>query len=299
MRVMEIPLADALQSPGPPLLLDGAMGTELLRRGVPTPLPLWSAPANVERPEVVESIHRDYVEAGCRLLSTNTFRTSWYGMNRAGRRDAWEAWNRQAVSLARRAARRRAWVLGAVTTLEDCYHPELVPPHHIAADSHARQINLLVSLGVDGILLETFNTLRELDIVFQAARRHPLPVLASVLLKSGDRLYDGTPLQALVRWALRRRPDVLLLNCAAPPVIDAGLRLLRRSLELPLGAYGNVGEPGGEMGFHFTSAYSAFDYARWASRWARMGARVIGGCCGTTPDYMRQVEFMLRRGQMT
>jgi methionine synthase I (cobalamin-dependent) len=268
------------------LKLDGAMGTELLRRGVPTPLPLWSAPANVSHPQVVEQIHRAYVRAGCQLVTTNTFRTSWYALERAGHASDWQYWNLAAVRLARRAAGKAAWVLGSVTTIEDCYRPDLVPDLFLARRYHRAQIDLLALSGVDGLLLETFNTLHELDVAYQEARRHPLPVVASVVLKDESHLYDGTELQHLVAWARRSMPDVLCLNCAPPSVIHAALLRLKRQLDLPLGAYANAGRPGGEMGFEFTYACTAVEYATWLKRWTRLGLRVLGGCCGTTPDYL-------------
>lgn len=276
-------LADSVR----PLVLDGAMGTELLRRGVPTPLPLWSAPANVTHSEVVLGIHRDYVSAGCQLITTNTFRTSRYAMEKAGQAAVWEAWNRQAVSLARRAAGELAWVLGSVTTLEDCYRPDLVPDLFTLRRYHRAQIDVLARLGVDGLLLETFNTLRELDVAYREARRHPLPVFASVVLRDESHLYDGTELSYLVAWARRSRPDVLCLNCAPPEVIHGALLRLRRQLDLPLGAYANVGRPGGEMGFEFTHASTPVEYDEWLQRWTRLGLRIVGGCCGTSPDYFR------------
>jgi S-methylmethionine-dependent homocysteine/selenocysteine methylase len=279
-----------LAEEGKPLLLDGAMGTELLRRGVPTPLPLWSAPANVEHPQVVAQIHADYVAAGCELITTNTFRTTLYAMERAGRLGDWGPWNRQAIALARWAAGARAFVLGSVTSLEDCYRPDLVPKPQVLRYYHARQVDLLVALEVDGILLETFNTVRELDAAFVATRSCELPVLASVVLKDGATLYDGAPLRHLADWARAARPDVLLVNCAAPEVLDAALRYLRDHVDLPLGAYANVGKAGGEMGFDFTHACSPEQYARWAARWVEMGVRVIGGCCGTTPEYLRALS---------
>jgi homocysteine S-methyltransferase len=292
-------LAERLQLPGIPLLLDGAMGTELLRRGVPTPLPLWSAPANAEHPAVVEAIHADYVAAGCQLITTNTFRTSLYALEKTAERYRWATWNRQAVTLARRAARDRAWVLGSVTTLEDCYRPDLVPDNLQLQRYHTRQIDLLASLEVDGLLLETFNTLRELSVAFSCARRHDLPVLASALLRDAAHVYDGTPIQKLVRWAQRARPDVLLVNCATSETLDGALSLLRRQLDLPLGVYANVGQPGGEMGFEFTHAYTPRDYALWAARWAMLELRIIGGCCGTTPTYLQAVGKAVRRAAAT
>lgn len=277
----------ALAEPARPLLLDGAMGTELLRRGVATPLPLWSGPANVTHPRVVSEIHRDYVSAGCQLITTNTFRTSLYAMEKAGCRRDWENWNRHAVHLACGAAGQDAWVLGSVTTLEDCYRPDLVPDDLCLRKYHRAQIDLLVDLGVDGLLLETFNTLRELDVAYGEARRHSLPVVVAVVLRDESHLYDGTELSHLVAWAKRSNPDVLCLNCGLPPVIHGALLRLWRQLDLPLGGYANVGRPSGEMGFEFTHACTAVQYAAWLERWARLGLRIVGGCCGTSPDYFR------------
>ena len=94
----------------------------MLRRGV-----TWEGHKVESHPDAIRSIHADYVAAGCDLITTNTFRTSWYAMERSEYRDSWATWSRRAVTLARRAARYRAWVLGSVTTLEDCYRPDLVP----------------------------------------------------------------------------------------------------------------------------------------------------------------------------
>ncbi len=283
-------LRRVLESKHGTLKLDGAMGTELWRRGVPTPLPLWSAAANVKHPDVVEQIHRDYVRAGCELITTNTFRTSLYTMERAGLTEAWQAWNRQAVRLARRAAGHDAWVLGSVSTLEDCYRPDLVPDAFTVRSYHRAQIDLLVELGVDGLLLETFNSLRELDAAYKEARRHLLPVLASVVLRDESHLYDGMDVSHLADWARRARPDVLCVNCAPPSILDVALLRLRRQLDLPLGAYANVGRPGGEMGFEFTHACTPVEYGVWLARWARLGVKIVGGCCGTTPAYVASVR---------
>jgi S-methylmethionine-dependent homocysteine/selenocysteine methylase len=265
-----------------------------LRRGVPTPLPLWSAPANVDKPAKVEQIHRDYIRAGCRLISTNTFRTTLYAMERAGKREAWFQWNQRAVDIAKSAAGNDAWVLGSVSTLEDCYRPDLAPRTDVQLKYHNAQIDHLVKNGVDGLLLETFNTVEELDSAFEAASRHSVPVLTSVVLKAGDQLYDGTPLAAYARWCKKRKPDAVCLNCASPEILDHGLRILKDAVDLPLGAYANVGKPGGEMGFEFTHTCSPVEYSVWIKRWADMGIRIVGGCCGTTPEYLQAAATVLQ-----
>jgi homocysteine S-methyltransferase len=248
----------------------------------------------VEQPAKVEQIHRDYVRAGCRLISTNTFRTTLYTMEKSGKREAWFQWNQRAVEIAKSAAGNSAWVLGSVSTLEDCYRPDLAPPKGIQRKYHRAQIDHLVKNGVDGLLLETFNTLEELDSAFEAASKHSLPILTSVVMKSGDQLYDGSPLVGYAHWAQDRKPDAVCLNCATPEILDHGIRVLQQTIDVPLGVYANVGKPGGEMGFEFTHAYSPVDYSVWIQRWADMGIRVIGGCCGTTPEYLRVAATVLQ-----
>ena len=113
-----------------PLILNGAMGTELIRKGVDLPLPLWSAEANLTHPDIVVNIQRDYVAAGADILTTNTFRTTTYTYRKAGySKEKAKARARDslmsAVDLARQAAGEAVNVAGSITALEDCYTPEL------------------------------------------------------------------------------------------------------------------------------------------------------------------------------
>ena len=131
MHMERIDLEQRLSS-GETLLLDGATGTELERRGASTALPLWSAPALRDQPELVEAIHADYAAAGVDALTANTFRTQRRALSRGGWGDQAGALTQRAVALAQRAAaavapERRVFVLGSAPTLEDCYRPDLVP----------------------------------------------------------------------------------------------------------------------------------------------------------------------------
>ena len=216
---------------GRALLLDGATGTELERRGVPSRLPLWSTHALLERPEEVEAVHRSYCAAGAEVLTANTFRTQRRTLQRAagtgdplqrglGARDG--ELTRLAVDLARAAARAHAerapaapgpaaaprhgssprapFVLGSAPPLEDCYRPDLVPDDAALRREHARHAENLAAAGADGILAETIGTLRELRAVVEAARATGLPVWTSVIAAgrpsgSGphDRAQDAVP----------------------------------------------------------------------------------------------------------
>lgn len=277
-----------------PVLLDGALGTEIERRGVPTPLPLWSAAALETAPDVVGRIHAEYVAAGCDVLTANTFRTTPAALAAAGR-PAGDAPRlaRLAVDLARAAARaadRPVSVAGAIAPLADCYRPDQAPPADAARAAHGRQCEVLAAAGVDLILIETMNTVREARAAIAAARATGLPVWASLIPGPDLTLLDGTPLaDALARLA-DDGPDALLLNCLPVDYADACLPLLA-SAGPPFGIYANASRVPGAV-FRADDRIAPDAYAAAARGWAAAGACVVGGCCGTSPDHLRAVAAL-------
>ena len=301
---MRAVLADELRHrllSGPPLLLDAAMGTELERRGAPSGLPLWSARALLEAPELVLAIHRDEVEAGAEALTANTFRTHARSLAREGRQDRADELTRLAVHLARDAAchaRQPLFVLGSLAPLEDCYRPDLVPASEALASEHARQAWSLAEAGVDGILLETHNTIEELSAAASAARATGLPVVASMVTDGNGGLLSGEPVADAVSALDALSPEVLSINCV--PARDLARDLARLAAAAPaarLGAYGNLGPPAGPGGTRFTREVPPGEYAEIARGWVALGARLVGGCCGTTAAHTAAVRRMLDEGQ--
>ena len=278
---------------GPCLLLDGPTGTELERRGVPTRLPLWSAAALLSHPEQVERIHADYVALGAEILTANTFRTQRRSLAHAGLGDRDVELTGLAVSLARRAAAGRAWVLGSSPPLEDCYHPERVPEAGALAREHAAHARALVEAGVDGILVETMNTRREAVAALRAAREAGAGALASFVCWDGARLLSGEPLADAAAAAADEGAAAVLVNCLPPSNAEACLEVLERQ-PLPFGSYCNLGEPEDEHGFRRSEALSPQAYAALAGDWLARGARILGGCCGTTPEHLAAVAERLR-----
>ena len=128
-----------------PILLDGAMGTELQRRGADTRLPLWSARALVEAPDLVAEIHREEVEAGADVLTANTFRTHRRTLAKGGLAERSRELSALAVRLAREAAPagRPVFVAGSIAPLEDCYRPDLVPEDAVLEREHSEQADSL------------------------------------------------------------------------------------------------------------------------------------------------------------
>jgi S-methylmethionine-dependent homocysteine/selenocysteine methylase len=266
---------------GPPLVLDAALGTELLRRGLELPAPLWSAHGLLERPDLVETIHRENAEAGADVLTIASFRLHRRNLSESScslsQRELIEA----AVALARRAAGTVA-VAGSLAPLEDCYRPDLVPKQESLLSEHREMASALLAAGVDLILVETMNTVREAVAAARAAAETELPVVVSCVSDGDGRLLSGEPLQDLTRalLALPRPPDAIGINCVAARSLAPDLvRLANAAPRVPLVAYGNV----------FSDAVAPEDYARRAAEWVALGARLVGGCCGTTAAHTRAV----------
>jgi S-methylmethionine-dependent homocysteine/selenocysteine methylase len=280
---------------GPVLLLDGATGTELERRGVRTPLPAWSAPALLEHPDVILAIHTDYARAGVEALTANTFRTQRRALAAAGLADRAAELTGRAVALARRAATAAGgspFVLGSASPLEDCYRPDLVPDAAALEREHAEHVRHLADAGVDAVLVETMNTRREAEIATRAAVALDLPALASFVCWHGARLLSGEALRDAAEDVRRAGASAVLVNCLPPSNVGACLPVLAE-VGLPFGAYANLGEPNDDTGFARSEECGPEAFAAHASGWVRAGAHIVGGCCGTTPEHLRAVRRVL------
>jgi len=288
------------------LLLDGATGTELQRRGVDTGLPLWSARALLEAPDVLRAIHMDYAAAGADIITTNTFRTHRRTLTRASLGERTRALTALAVKIAREAAQqadRKIFVAGSMSPLEDCYSPQLVPPDGELWIEHAEMARDLAQAGCDLLLVETMNTIREAVIAARCAATTGLPVCVSFVAGlnglppdqvsgAADEtlarvtLLSGEPIAEAVQAVQRLRPAVILINCVPLAYIDRAFDELRAAHRGPIGLYANVGHADDQIGWTLTDDVQPAAYAQHARYWMRQGAAIIGGCCGTTPAHI-------------
>lgn len=263
------------------------MGTELQRRGADTRLPLWSAWALIQSPELVLAIHCDEVSAGAEVLTANTFRTHRRTLEKAGVGARAGELTGLAVALARQAAResgRRVFVAGSLSPLEDCYRPDLVPEDAALEREHAEQAQVIAGAGADVILAETHNSIRELRAAVRAAKATGLPVVASVVTDGKGNLLSGEPIEEAASALAPLHPEVLSINCVPAARLAGDLhRLGAAAPGIPLAAYGNLGLPADDNGWAFTETLTPEEYAGHARAWLEAGARLVGGCCGTTP----------------
>jgi len=296
------------------LLLDGATGTELQRRGVDTSLPLWSARALLEAPAVLRAIHADYIAAGADIVTTNTFRTHRRTLTRAGLGERTHELTQLAVTIAREAAQqvdRKIFVAGSISPLEDCYAPQLVPPDGELWIEHAEMARDLAQAGCDLLLVETMNTIREAVIAARCAAVTGLPVCVSFVAGLNgqppdqiDRseidedlatltLLSGESIEEAVQAVQRLRPAAILINCVPLAYIDRAFAELRAAHHGPIGLYANVGHADDQVGWTLTDDVQPAAYAQHARQWMRQGAAIIGGCCGTMPDHIAALKDLL------
>lgn len=296
MGVLSKSLGERLTS-GPPLLLDAAMGTELQRRDADTKLPLWSASALVRDPELVWTIHSDEVSAGADILTANTFRTHARSLAKGGLGERSAELTARAVQLAHQAAAapgREIFVAGSLSPLEDCYRPELAPDNASLACEHAAQARFLAQAGVDLILAETHNSIREALAALAAAKATGLPVVLSLVTDGEGRLLSGERIGDAAHALLAHGPDVLGINCVPAGRLGDDLATLAEAAPgLALSAYGNLGLPADDKGWAFTEELSPEEYAEHARRWLALGARIVGGCCGTTAEHTKALRKLL------
>jgi len=278
-----------------PILLSGGMGTELMRRGCDTRLPLWSARALLDAPDTVRDVHADYLRAGARILTANTFRTDPRTVARAGCPLDHVALTRRALALAHEAAAGHdVLVAGSVGPLEDCYRPEAVPGDSRLRAEHGARAAALASGGADLALVETMNTIREALVALESVHPH-LPACVSFVCRAGGALLSGEDVTRAAKAVEPFAPEAILVNCCAPEVATEALRRLRDATDRPVGVYANgAGRPHGERGWCFEGGCPDDAYVREAERWLEQGAALVGGCCGTTPSTIRRLAKRLR-----
>lgn len=279
------------------VILDGAFGTELERMRAISSSPIWSAEILDKQPELVMTVHRDYIRAGAEIITTGTFRTTMRALSKVGRGGEYEQLTRIAVGLAVKAVEefrpeKNILVAGSIAPLEDCFSPDLVPDQRDCEREHALQAKLLADSGADFILAETFNTVRECAAVVEGAKETGLPVFLGVTCKQTGELLSGESIAELLDALRGMEPDCILINCTPTEILEIALGQLADKFNGHIGAYGNVGRAQTRPR-ESERQVSSSSYLEYARKWVLLGAQVIGGCCGTTPEFICTLTFHL------
>jgi len=279
----------ALLEDGRVHVFDGAMGTLLYSRGVF--VNVCYDELNLSRPELVQGIHREYVEAGAEVLETNTFGANPLKLSSYGLTDRTEEINEAAALLARAAAGDHAAVAGAIGPLGIRIEPWGPTSLDETVDFFRRQVAGLLEGGVDGFVLETFADLSEISCAIRAVREEcDLPVIAQMTVGQDGKTAYGTDAAHLAASLTDAGADVIGLNCSVGPAVmlDA-IEEMADATDLPLSAQPNAGLPRTVRDRKIYLASPEY-MAQYAQRMVDVGARFVGGCCGTTPDHVRKMR---------
>ncbi|MBN2170035.1 MAG: bifunctional homocysteine S-methyltransferase/methylenetetrahydrofolate reductase [Candidatus Krumholzibacteriota bacterium] len=270
------------------------MGTCLYERGVH--LGRCFDAMNVEDPDLVRGIHRDYAAAGAQVLTTNTFGANAFKLGQHHLADRLEEINRRGAELARESAGAALLVAGSVGPLGVRIEPWGPTARAEARAAFARQAAALAGGGADLFILETFSDPSELMEAVRGAREAApeLPVIAQMTLGEDGSTFFGAPIEEVLPVVAQAGPDALGLNCTVgPELMLEALERVAKVVTLPLSIQPNAGFPK-QMGERYFYLSSPDYFARYGKRFVEAGARIVGGCCGTTPEHVRALARALR-----
>ncbi len=278
------------------LVCDGAMGTMLYSKGVF--INRCFDALNLTQPDLVAEVHQAYVRAGANVIETNTFGANRIKLSTFGLADKLHAANVRAVQIARHAAREQAYVAGAIGPLGIRIEPWGKTSLDEAEEYFREQAAALLEGGVDLFILETFRDLNEIGAAMKAVRKLcGLPIVAQMTTEEDGNSLDGTPPEKFTPELERRGADVIGVNCSVGP--GPMLETIERMSSVTsarLSAQPNGGKPRDVEGRTIYLASPEY-FASYARRFIARGVRLVGGCCGTTPEHIRQVAAAVRAAE--
>lgn len=278
----------------PVILLDGAMGTELDKKGL-----MGRGTANLDSPEAVLEIHQAYSQCGCDALTTNTLTMNRIYIETHNVDVSVEEVNRAGVQLADRAAGCGQYVLGNMSATGQLLQPYGTYTETQFCEAFREQARILAEAGVDGFLIETMYDLREAVIALHACKEvSSLPAIVSIAFQTedkGGRTMMGDTAEQCARQLTEAGADVVGANCGDldPSQTAVVVGLLKSATDLPILAQPNAGRP------RLVGDKTVFDmapgpFAEGIAQCIAAGARIVGGCCGTGPEHIRAVAETIR-----
>ncbi len=271
-----------------PIILDGPVGTEIERRGGDISAPLWSANGLLDRPDLVKIIHSDFISAGADVITTNTFRTQERTFEKVGLKNHGKVMSQLAVELAhesRKHSQKQVKIAGSIAPLEDCYSPWLVPDISDLKKEHTDMGKWLYDAGIDIFLIETMNTIREAKVAVDVVSEYDLPVWLAMTVNDQGSLLSGENWTDLFS-SLTIKPEIILVNCSSRIGTTNALRKIKeyrikQNKHIDLGFYPNYL-------FELEEGRSIIDlrneFHQSLDDWMTYQPKVVGTCCGATPD---------------
>ena len=287
---------------GETIMIDGGTGTEIEKRGAAMIEGAWNAGGALTHPEIVRSVHEDYIRAGGELIITNTFSTSRYVLQDAGLGDQFESINRRSVELALEARENMGkpdvLVAGGITNIR---HAGQWPEIEDLAAAMEEQAAVLAATGVDLIILEMMRYKEFTLATLEAARKTGLPVWVGFSVRPRETdgamaLFGGESLEDSLQAMKAQNVPLIFLMHSLVENIDKGLDIVQAHWDGPIGVYAHSGRFA-LPNWIFDGVISEQDYCDLAVGWVNRGVQVIGGCCGIGVCHMETLHDTLAKSK--
>lgn len=303
-------LAQRIDS-GRPLLMDGAMGTELDRRNAQIDTSAWSARAMKANSATVQAIHHDYACAGAELHITNSFAMARHVLEPAGLGEHVHEYNRQAVALCKAAINSEHWMAGSLSTYAANSDRSKLPDETRLRRNFREQAKILSGAGVDMLILEMLFDVATSLVMIEAAAEVGLPVCVGFTLKFANDTRSvqtdrddygdntGEDFEEVLERVIAALPETVHTTMSVMhselDVTDAALEILRRQWQGPIAVYPNSGE---YVMPHWRqdTVCSPQTFVSAAKRWINSGVNILGGCCGIGPAHIKALGEHLKKG---
>lgn len=281
---------------GEVILIDGATGTEIERRGVPQLNDAWNGGGALSDPNTLRDVHEDYINCGAKVIISNTFATHRSALEDAGEASDFEAYNRRGVEIACEARERTGaddvLVAGGMSYWSWSGNK---PPIATLHNSAREQANILANAGADFLMLEMMVDIDRMVACMDAALETDLPLWVGLTCGvNEDRvvLRNGDPLNEAVKEIQSRDVPVINVMHTVVDIVDESLTALRATYDGVIGVYAHSGSFEKNL-LQFDSVCSPDTYQAYVEQWLQHNVQIVGGCCGIGPDHIRQLSRSL------
>ena len=276
--------------PEKPLILDGAMGSYVQQKGFEIDDVVWTTMVNLKNPDLIIQIHKEYINAGADIITTNTFRTNPASLKKSGLSSP-EKYVMKAVSLAIQAAdSTTAMIAGSNAPAEDCYQVERKLNQNNLQINHRKHIDLLIDSGVDFILNETQSHLDEIMIICQHCDKNSIPYVLSLYVDENLNLLSGENVKLVLNILRDHNPIAIGFNCITPDIFNHLIR--STTITSPWGYYLNCGS-GNPTDKMINCGIQPDEYINSVKNSLAYKPVFIGSCCGSNPAHTKKIrEFV-------
>ncbi len=275
---------------GRPLILDGAMGSLLQQKGVKSHKDLWMSIANITHPELVIELHKEYINAGADIITTNTFNTNptdTIGIKKSGSKQL----VKRAVKLAKKAVGDLpVLIAGSNAPAEDCYQTERTISKRELEQNHKKHIDLLMENGVNFILNETHSHLDEIKIITKYCDKNDIPYIMSLFFTDKLRLLSGEKLSEILKFLNDSKALAIGFNCILPSTMEKA----KAEIDFPAnwGLYLNCGD-GSFTDTDIQCGIPPEDYSNIINEYRKLSPSYVGSCCGSAPEHIKEIKKVI------